>query len=62
MSTENKKKTVTVIIPVYNAEKFVEQCIDSVTGQTYRQLEIIVIDDGSEDRSGVIMDRLAKTD
>ena len=46
---------VSVIIPVYNIEKFVEKCIRSVTGQTFRDLEILVVNDGSTDRSGEIL-------
>ena len=60
-----KEKTmpeVSVIIPVYNSEKFVEKCICSVTGQTFRDLEILVVNDGSTDRSGEILERLAAGD
>ena len=53
---------VSVIIPVYNIEKFVEKCIRSVTGQTFRDLEILAVNDGSTDRSGEILERLAAED
>lgn len=43
---------VSVIIPVYNVEAFLDACIDSVVNQTYRELEIIAVDDGSPDNSG----------
>lgn len=42
---------VSVIIPVYNAESYLEQCLDSVTAQTLKEIEIICVDDGSQDRS-----------
>lgn len=58
----NKMETVSVLIPVYNVDKYLAECMDSVIGQTYHQLEIIVIDDGSTDRSGQIADEYAKTD
>ncbi len=58
----NEVETVSVLIPVYNVDKYLAECMDSVVGQTYRQLEIIVIDDGSTDRSGQIADEYAKTD
>lgn len=51
-----------VIIPVYNAEKYLDRCISSVTRQTYKDIEIILIDDGSKDRSGTICDEYAKKD
>ena len=54
--------TVSVIIPVYNCEEFLPACLDSVLAQTYRQLQIILIDDGSKDGSGAICDRYAAMD
>lgn len=53
---------VSVIIPVYNNERFVEKCIRSVMEQTFRDLEILVVNDGSTDRSGEILERLAAGD
>lgn len=45
---------VSVIVPVYNTEEFLEKCIQSIVNQTYRELEIIMINDGSTDSSGSI--------
>ncbi len=53
---------VSIIIPVYNVEQYLDQCIESVAQQTYRNLEIILVDDGSADRSGDICDRWGKQD
>lgn len=53
---------ISVIIPVYNVEKYLEKCLESVCNQTYKDLEIILIDDGSTDSSGSICDRYAKLD
>ena len=53
---------ISVIIPMYNAEPFIRQCIRSVTDQTYRNLEILVIDDGSVDKGPAICRELAEAD
>ena len=53
---------VTIIIAVYNAEKYVEDCLKSISNQTYTNFECIVIDDGSKDESGIICDKFAEKD
>lgn len=53
---------ISIIVPVYNVEPYLRQCLDSVIGQTYRDLEILLIDDGSPDRCGVICDHYAELD
>ncbi len=53
---------ITVIIPVYGVEPYLQQCVDSVRNQTYRNLEILLIDDGSPDRCGAICDGYAGAD
>lgn len=53
---------VSIIIPIYNVEKYLIQCIESVVQQTYKNLEIILIDDGSTDMCGEICDNYAKID
>lgn len=53
---------ISVIIPVYNAEKYLTRCIDSVLGQTYSDLEVILINDGSTDESGHICDTYQSKD
>lgn len=55
-------KQISVVIPVYNVENFVEECIESVLQQTYRNIEIILVDDGSTDSSGEICDKWANKD
>ena len=44
-------KLISVIVPVYNTEKYIEKCVMSILNQTYKNLEIILIDDGSTDNS-----------
>ena len=51
---------ISVIIPFYNAEASIEKCLDSIVSQTYRNFEIIMVDDGSTDNSGVICERYVK--
>lgn len=53
---------ISIIIPVYNVERYIEKCVDSLIAQTYKNIEIILINDGSTDASGVICDNLAKID
>lgn len=53
---------VSVIIPVYNTKKYLAECLDSVCAQTYPQLEIIVVDDGSTDDSGVLLQEYSQKD
>jgi glycosyltransferase involved in cell wall biosynthesis len=53
---------ISIVIPVYNVEDYIERCLDSVINQTYRNVEIILIDDGSTDNSGKICDEYAELD
>lgn len=53
---------ISVIIPVYNVEKYLKRCLDSIINQTYKNLEIILIDDGSTDKSSNICDEYAAKD
>lgn len=56
------EKLVSVIIPAYNIEDYIGRCLESIISQTYKNLEIIVVDDGSRDHTGEILDNYAKKD
>ena len=53
---------ISIVVPVFNIEGYVERCLQSLLQQTYTNLEVLAIDDGSTDSSGAILDRLATTD
>ena len=53
---------ISVIVPVYKVEKYLTKCVDSILNQTYRNLEVILVDDGSPDRCGAICDTYAEKD
>lgn len=57
-----KSQYISVIVPVYNAEKTLRQCIDSILGQEYKDFELLLIDDGSKDNSPAICDEYASND
>lgn len=58
----NENPCISVIVPVFNAEFVLSRCVDSILGQSYYNFELLLIDDGSSDRSGVICDEYAKQD
>lgn len=55
-------ETISVIVPVYNGEKYLDRCISSIVNQTYKHLEIIIVDDGSIDNSGDICEKWKEKD
>ena len=56
------KPIISIILPVYNVEKYLDRCLESISRQRYDDLDIVVVDDGSTDRSGSICDEFAKMD
>ena len=53
---------VSILVPVYNAAPYLKECVDSLTGQSYRDLQIVLINDGSKDESWAVMEELARQD
>ena len=59
---ESNNRYISIIVPVYNVESYLRECLDSIVGQTYPLLDIIVVNDGSTDGSGAICDEYAERD
>lgn len=53
---------ISIIVPVYKVEKYLKRCVDSILTQTYQNMEVILVDDGSPDNCGAICDRYKETD
>ena len=53
---------ISIIVPVYKVERYLENCIESIINQTFKDFELILVDDGSPDRCGLICDNYAKKD
>ena len=56
----NSQPKISVIVPVYKVENFLDRCVESIVGQTYENLEIILVDDGSPDNCPAMCDECAK--
>lgn len=59
---EMTESLISIVVPIYNVEKYLNRCVDSILNQTYRDIEIILVDDGSPDRCGSICDEYQKRD
>lgn len=57
-----REALLSIVVPVYNVEKYITKCLDSIINQNYDNIEVIVIDDGSTDKSGLICDKFALED
>lgn len=58
----NKDSLISIIIPVYNVEKYIEQCLDSIKKQSYQNFEVIIVNDGSQDNTESICKKIAQSD
>lgn len=56
------EEKISVIVPIYNVEKYIGRCVESILNQTYKNIELILVDDGSTDRSGKICDEFSEND
>ena len=57
-----RESRISVVVPVYNVENYLNECIESILQQTYHELEVILVDDGSTDRSGELCEEWKKKD
>ena len=62
MEKNVRKELISIVIPVYKVELYLEKCIESIINQTYKNLEIIIVDDGSPDNCPQICDEYSKKD
>ena len=62
MNNNIDNKLISIIIPVYNCEKYLGRCIESILNQTYKNIEVILVDDGSPDNCGLMCDEYKKQD
>lgn len=62
MQKKNNLPLITVVVPIYKTEKYLRECVDSILNQSYKNLEILLIDDGSPDQCGEICDNYQKAD
>jgi glycosyltransferase involved in cell wall biosynthesis len=60
--TTKKKPKVSIVVPIYNVERYLKECVDSILNQTLKDIEVILVDDGSPDKCGEIIDEYAKKD
>ena len=58
----NQSPRISVIVPVYNVEQYFPRCVESILAQTYENLEILLVDDGTKDNCGAICDAYARQD
>jgi len=62
LNKETSKSLVSIIIPAYNVEKYIEKCLSSILEQTYTNIEVVVVDDGSTDKTGQLIDSVTQQD
>lgn len=58
----DKNDLISIVVPIYNVQDYLERCIQSIISQTYKNIEIILVDDGSNDNSGKICDEYLRKD
>ena len=62
MLWEDNQMKISIVVPIYNCENYLEECLESISSQTYRNIEVLCVNDGSTDKSEKVIDKYIELD